>query len=75
MNGKCFNPPKDEESKYGYAKVGSTIKKYKKCSTIKEYTPWLAKKNPILAEKLGELPPCVFGEPIIEFLNQESVRK
>lgn len=64
----------DDDEKYGYAQVGNTLKKYKKYATIKDYTPWLVKKNPILAEGLGELPPCTFGEPIIEFLNKGSTR-
>lgn len=38
--------------------------------TAADYTPWRVKK-----ESLGELPPCTFGQPIIEYLNSDAVMK
>lgn len=48
------------------------MKTYKTSYTAKDYTPWAFPK--LDKKHLGELPPCTFGEPIIEYLNRADVR-
>jgi hypothetical protein len=54
-------------------------KTYRKFMTAKDYTPWYYKKlgqnKPQGEENLGDLPPCTFGEPLIAYLNNETIRK
>lgn len=49
----------------------------KRYSSAREYTPWAFKNlgKGKLNKKLQILPPCTFGEPIIEYFNREDVRK
>ena len=56
------------------AKVGNEIKTYKKSATVSDYTPWLFKTEANQEKRLMELPPCTFGEPIIEYFNDPTVR-
>jgi hypothetical protein len=69
----------------GLQVVGGEIKSYKKSATYKDYTPWAfhSKKQSALKkvmasenseDNLSELPPCTFGEPVIEYLNRKDVR-
>ena len=62
------------EDKYGSVMVGGELKTYKKFYTALDYTPWLYKRNPVLRQQLQDLPPCTFGTPIIEYLNDPTVR-
>ena len=76
LYGTCYHNDDSEaklKDKYGQVKVGDELKTYKKYATALDYTPWL-KKNPLFSKKLKELPPCTFGEPIIEYLNKEEIR-
>lgn len=55
-------------------------KKVKQGFTAKDYTPWLFKNNrrddkPRVKGSLGELPPCTFGIPLINWANNATVRK
>jgi hypothetical protein len=62
---------------YGEVEIGGEIKKYKRHYTTKDYSPWFYErrdKEGVLKGGLGELPPCTFGVPIIDWVNQESVR-
>ena len=63
-------------SNMGLAKVGNTIKAFKKVYTIKDYTPFLFNhlRSHSNMKSLRELPPCLFGTPFIEYLNNEQVR-
>jgi carboxypeptidase C (cathepsin A) len=56
------------------AKVGNEIKTYKKTASVRDYTPWLFKTEANAEKRLMELPPCTFGEPIIEYFNDPTVR-
>jgi hypothetical protein len=56
-------------------------KKVKKGYTAKDYTPWLfssqnrAEAQPKVGSGLGDLPPCTFGIPLINWANNATVRK
>lgn len=67
--GYCF-PNDDFDKMIGYSVNGGKINKYKKGYTMLDYTPWLKKKH----QNLGIVPPCVFGGPILDYLNREDVR-
>lgn len=58
----------------GLTKVGDELKTYKKSYTAADYTPWLYDNKHKDGKRLRELPPCTFGEPIIEYLNSATVR-
>ena len=60
-------------SDMGMVKVGNEIKTYKKTYTAADYTPFLYKSKSA-QRRLKELPPCVFGNPIIAYLNTAAVR-
>jgi cathepsin A (carboxypeptidase C) len=83
--GKCFgvDPESkptlyDTESDIGYSKVGNDILTYKKTATQRDYTPWafpkLANSKSERTKKLQDLPPCTFGQPIIDYLNRQDVK-
>jgi hypothetical protein len=57
----------------GLTKIGNNIKSYKKSYTAKDYTPWLFKNEAKSGKRLMELPPCTFGEPLIEYFNSPEV--
>lgn len=44
-----------------------------------DYSPWFFKRNqrnrPMVRESLNELPPCTFGEPLIAWANDKTVRE
>lgn len=61
-------------SDMGMTRVGNDIKAYKKTYTAKDYTPFLFKNHP-QGKILKEVPPCVYGTPIIEYFNSDVVRK
>jgi hypothetical protein len=63
-----------ESREVGLAKVGNEIKTYKKGFTALDYTPWLFRHVPEDKKHLMELPPCTFGEPLIEYFNSEEVK-
>jgi hypothetical protein len=71
--GECYGLPGKNGKKVGSAherglvKVGNELKSYKKYYTAADYTPWL--KN-----RIGELPPCVYGDPLLAYLNSAEVR-
>jgi len=54
-------------------KLANEIKTYKKAATARDYTPW-AFHTDSEGKHLYELPPCTFGEPIIEYFNNPNVR-
>lgn len=45
--------------------------------TSKDYTPWMHPNIKGRGEKpkLKDLPPCTFGQPIIDYLNNATVRE
>jgi len=49
------------------------LKAYKKGYTALDYTPWLFRNVPEDKKHLMELPPCTFGEPLIEYFNNAEV--
>jgi serine carboxypeptidase-like clade 1 len=86
--GKCYGVEPDSSSKpelydtqsdVGFVKVGNEIKKYKRYATVSDYTPWLnpnfGNKNATAHKKLRDLPECTFGQPIIDYLNRNDVKK
>lgn len=86
--GICYpTPPPQKENSFelygedsthhGHALVGDEIKRYKKYYTQADYTPWLLQnthKKRSDPKKLRELPACTFGEPLIEYFNDATVR-
>lgn len=53
--------------------VGDSVKPYKTSFSAKDYTPWLF-KNRLTGKRLQELPPCIYGEPVIDYFNDPVVR-
>lgn len=51
------------------------IQPYKKSYTWHDYTPWARKWGSRKQSNLGELPPCTFGTPIVEYLNSADVKE
>jgi len=51
--------------------VDGKLVTYKRFSSAYEYTPWLFRGKDIP----NELPPCVFGGPLIDWANDANVRK
>jgi len=59
----------------GLTKLGNEVVSYKKAATAKDYTPWAFNIKDPEGKHLQELPPCTFGQPIIEYFNDPTVRK
>ncbi len=53
--------------------MGDEIKTYKKSYSAADYTPWLFKS--LDKNLLRDLPPCTWGDPIIDYFNQAEVRQ
>lgn len=83
--GKCWksgSQPNNQFELYaansdmGFAKVGNSIKAYKKFFTAEDYTPFLfSGKKSTNRKQLLEIPPCAWGLPIIEYYNNPTVRQ
>ena len=59
----------------GFAKVGNSLKTYKKFFTAEDYTPFLFQgKKTTNRKQLLELPPCAWAVPIIDYYNSAHVR-
>lgn len=71
IEGPCWGLSSDKTSKYGFTKVNNKFMPYKKYSSASEYTPWThaAKKE----KNLGEVPPCVFGQELIDYFRDPRV--
>lgn len=70
---KNFLVPKPFQNK----KLQITDKKLttkKKVNSARDLTPWLFPKSGEL-EGSNELPPCTFGEPILEYLNNATIKE
>lgn len=77
--GKCYQPDGYDHSNPEHRYVTTenedgSIKRYKKYATYEEYTPWI-KNYPGYKHRLQEVPPCVLGGPVIEFMNKQYVRE
>jgi carboxypeptidase C (cathepsin A) len=59
----------------GFSKVNNGLKTFKKTYTAADYTPFLFNQKKNADKKLKELPPCTFGNPIIAYLNSQTVRQ
>ena len=57
--------------------VNGQIKSYKKSFTAADYTPWASYRQRRAAKNggVGEVPPCVYGDPLLAWMNQADVRK
>lgn len=82
--GKCFGVEPESKAKpemyatksdVGFKKVGNEIKTYKRFASQHDYTPWLNINPRPHEKKLKDLPPCTFGQPIIDYLNREDVKE
>lgn len=71
IEGTCWGA-KDPSSQYGLTKANNTVKPYKKFFTAADYTPWLFKGSK--KGELGEIPPCVFGQELIDYFNDQRVK-
>lgn len=69
MDGPCWKPPAGE-SKVGLKMHNGELTTYNKWVTALDLTPW-AFRN---VKDLKEVPPCVYGQPIIDYLNEKDVR-
>lgn len=68
-------PAQPPSAKYGWTSLGGVPQRYNRGISSQDYTPWLkwGKK----AEKgLGEsgLPPCTFGQQIVDEMNDANIR-
>ena len=60
---------------FGIAKVGNELKPYRKYYTSADYTPWMHSSDFNEAKKMvKDLPPCVYGSPVIDLLNSFAMR-
>ena len=50
--------------------VNGELKTYNKWATAMDLTPW-AFRN---VKDLGEVPPCVYGQPIIDYFGRDDVK-
>lgn len=50
--------------------IGGVKKTYNKVATALDMTPWAFRNR----DSLGEVPPCIFGEPVIKYFNRVDVR-
>jgi hypothetical protein len=70
--GKCYQPTSRIEfypAKFrAFLNDGKDVKPIKDHFTALEYTPFAKKR-------LGEIPPCVYGAPLVSYLNTDSVKK
>jgi hypothetical protein len=72
IEGPCWGAGQDKASKYGFTKVNNKFMPYKKYSSASEYTPWT--KHALREAELGEVPPCVFGQELIDYFNTPAVK-
>ena len=58
--------------------IGGEPRPYRKHFTAKDYTPWLFNKHKLQTMKdqgLGEVPPCIYGTAVTDYLNRKDVRE
>jgi hypothetical protein len=72
IEGPCWGAGQNKSSKYGFTKVNNKFMPYKKYSSSAEYTPWT--KQALKEAELGEVPPCVFGQELIDYFNTAAVK-
>ena len=53
--------------------VGGQEKIYRRLYTNKDLTPWKHRYSDEIL-KDSDLPPCIFGVPVVDYLNDETVR-
>ena len=80
--GYCYGLPKNQKEhalhhERGLTAVNGQIKSYKKSFTAADYTPWARYRQRRAAKNggVGEVPPCVYGDPLLAWMNQADVRK
>lgn len=73
----CYPAPSDfsDEALFGSVKIGEEIKTYKRVYSTKDYTPWYYNNPKSKLLRDDPLPPCIFGVPIIDYLNNHTVRQ
>ena len=69
IEGECWGL--NDSSKYGFTKVNNNFAPYKKYSSYQDYTPFTARAKK--EKELGEVPPCVFGQELIDYFNDPRV--
>ena len=71
--GTCWGAkgPNSTQSQYGFTKANNNIQPYKKFFTAADYTPWRFQGK---KKELGEIPPCVFGQELIDYFNDQRVK-
>lgn len=62
-----------DSDNFGMTKVGNEVKSYKKFYTAADYTPWVWEANQ-QSDVLKDLPPCVYGSYVVDYLNRYDVR-
>lgn len=77
--GICYNATSEPKYSYdifttsetAFRKLGNSLRTHRKYFTAMDYTPWMHPKVSRNGEKpkLKDLPPCTFGQPIIDYLN------
>jgi len=87
--GTCWGLPTEEGKPFtqarekGLTTVGGTVKSFKKNFTAGDYTPWAdplfllnkyRKDKGLPPKEVGELPPCVYGDPVVAYFNTKTVR-
>ena len=70
IEGTCWKPAPGE-SKKGLRYRDGQLKTYNKWATAADLTPWRFKN----IKNVGEVPPCVYGQPIIDYFGLPEVRE
>lgn len=75
--GTCYTTPEAKPELYTPSRLFLTDNgeaDYKRFFTAKDYTPFVFKKSSSSKKALKEVPPCVYGQPIIDYFNSADVR-
>jgi len=64
-----------DEPTHGQVEINGETKTYRRQYTNRDYTPWFYEKQSAKIQKyLGDLPPCSYVLPIIDWINRKDVR-
>jgi len=84
--GTCWGLGDTQEKTYsandiGIKAIAGKLHTYKKVFTAAQYTPWVSllkgKKNSsesTTKDSSNELPPCIYGQPVTDYLNRQDVK-
>ena len=80
LYGRCYYDEKEAFDLVGFINVGGKVRGYKKYATAMDLTPWIfdgegqRPTNSDLLELSTFAPPCIYGKPLVEYLNRNDFR-